>query len=225
MTRIVQPEWLDELPAADPRAVASRRDLQRVNVWMGHARRLARVVSRFARSPERITELGAGDGTFLLSVARRLAPRWPRVEAVMVDQQPLVSRQTQDAFAKLGWTARVVTADVFDWLERGDCSDITMANLFLHHFQEGQLQELLTLARRQTHLFAACEPRRGGLPLLFSRLLWLIGCNAVTRHDAVVSVRAGFNGRDLSALWPAKGGWHLEERAAGAFSHLFVAQR
>jgi hypothetical protein len=52
----------------------------------------------------------------------------------------------------------------------------------------------------------------------------LIGCNAVTRHDAAASVRAGFAGRELSALWPARPGWRLREGRAGLFSHLFVAR-
>jgi hypothetical protein len=56
-------------------------------------------------------------------------------------------------------------------------------------------------------------------------LLWAIGCNAVTRHDATVSVRAGFSGNELSALWPADSGWQLTERRAGFFSHVFVARR
>jgi len=60
---------------------------------------------------------------------------------------------------------------------------------------------------------------------LFSRLLRLIGCNRVTRHDAPISVRAGFTGQELSQLWPAGQGWLLEERPAGWFSHLFIAQR
>jgi len=52
----------------------------------------------------------------------------------------------------------------------------------------------------------------------------LMGCNAVTRHDARVSVRAGFRDDELSRLWPS-GGWTLEERGAPPFSHLFVARR
>jgi hypothetical protein len=56
-------------------------------------------------------------------------------------------------------------------------------------------------------------------------LLWAIGCNSVTRHDALVSVRAGFSGDELSALWPDKKNWQLTERRAGPFSHLFIAQR
>ena len=130
-----------------------------------------------------------------------------------------------NSITRLGWTARNVPADVFDWLERREASDITVANLFLHHFQEAQLMTLLRLAAGRTELFAACEPRRSGLPLLFSRLLWLMRCHPVTRHDAVASVRAGFNGRELSALWPSDVRWRLEERTAGLFSHRFVARR
>jgi hypothetical protein len=55
-------------------------------------------------------------------------------------------------------------------------------------------------------------------------MLGAIGCNDVTRHDAVASVRAGFRDGQLSALWPA-GPWKLTERGAGLFSHLFVARR
>jgi hypothetical protein len=63
------------------------------------------------------------------------------------------------------------------------------------------------------------------MPLFFSRLLRVIGCNDVTRHDATISVRAGFSGEELSALWPDKQNWQLTERRAGLFSHLFIAQK
>jgi hypothetical protein len=225
MRRRVEPEWLDELPAEDERAVGSRQDLRRVNAWMGHANRLSRVLRAWGGNPRRLVDLGAGDGTFLLAVARRLVARWPRLEIILVDRQNLVRRQTQEAFANLGWTVRSTPVDVFDWLQGKDAADIMLANLFLHHFPADRLKFLLSLAASKTELFAACEPRRGGLPLLFSRLIGLIGCNSVTRHDAVVSVRAGFQGRELSALWPQESRWRLEERAMGPFSHLFVARR
>ena len=43
--RVLEPEWLDELPPQDPRAVRSRADLRRVNWLMGNARLIARVLS------------------------------------------------------------------------------------------------------------------------------------------------------------------------------------
>jgi hypothetical protein len=87
------------------------------------------------------------------------------------------------------------------------------------------LSRLLALAAARTDVFAACEPRRAQLPLAFSRMVGFIGCNSVTRHDAVVSVRAGFAGNELSALWPTRPEWRLRERGAGFFTHTFLAVR
>ena len=100
-----------------------------------------------------------------------------------------------------------------------------MATLFLHHFSEAELRRLLEQAARRADVFLACEPRRDVVSLGAARLLGLLGCNDVTRHDARLSVRAGFAGKELSALWPAGGGWRLTERRAGGFSHCFVAER
>ena len=44
MNRIVLPELLDELPPEAADARRSRRDLQRLNVWMGHAGIMARAL-------------------------------------------------------------------------------------------------------------------------------------------------------------------------------------
>jgi hypothetical protein len=176
------------------------------------------------RTGAEITEIGAGDGHFLLRVAQKLSPLWPGVSARLLDRQKTVAPATISAFAALDWGAEAVVADVFDWLANHDPGGLVLANLFLHHFEDAELAEMLRLISRRTRSFVALEPRRARRPLFCSRMLWVIGCNDVTRHDAVVSVRAGFSGRELSALWPSGPGWRLTERRAGLFSHLFVAR-
>ncbi len=225
--RLVEPEWLDQLPAGDPRAMRSRRDLVRVNALMANAGIVAGELKRaLAQSPGHIAEIGAGDGAFAARLARSL-PR-PAVGATfaLLDQQAIVAPSTRDALASRGWKAHCVEADVFDWLRDPETPvfDAIVANLFLHHFAPERLGELLALAARKTRCFVACEPRRSGFALAGSRLLGFAGCNEVTRHDAVVSVRAGFRGRELSALWP-RAGWTSRESARGLFSHSFVACR
>jgi hypothetical protein len=227
MNRIVQPELLDTLPPDDPRAACSRRDLRRVNAWMRNHWIMARALTNNwnGSAPKQITELGAGDGNFLLSVAQKISPRWPDVNATLLDRQKNVSAETRAAFTSLGWRAETVVADVFDWPQTSDAVEAVIANLFLHHFDDARLAELLRQISQRTNLFVAVEPRRSSWPLFCSRLLWAIGCNAVTRHDAVVSVRAGFSGSELSALWPDKNNWRLTEQRVGAFSHLFIARK
>ncbi len=227
MKRVIEREWLDDLPVENSGAAGSRRDLQRLNRIMDHEGILRSLLESGLRErvPRRIVELGAGDGTLLLKMAGHFSRRWPRVEATLVDGKNSVTDETQAAFVALGWRVEVVTADVFDWLKKDEPADAMICNLFLHHFSEKEQEEMLRLASARTRLFAACEPRRAAMPLLFSRLVWFIGCNAVTRHDAVASVRAGFAGRDLSALWPRQSQWRLREHRAGWFSHAFSAER
>ena len=226
MNRLVHPEILDSLPPADPRAVHSRRDLHRINWWMRNHMLLARALREHApEAPRAVTELGAGDGRFLLRLAGEMATAWPEVRATLLDREPVVARETLTALQQLGWRPEVVQADVFDWAPATPPEPVVIANLFLHHFEDEALARLLLTISQQTDLFIALEPRRVSQPWICGQLLRLIGCNDVTLHDGVVSVRAGFAGRELSALWPDATNWQLAERRVGLFSHLFVAQR
>lgn len=230
--RRVGRELLDALPSGDPRAIASRRDLRRVNAWMGQAGIMVRLLRGYgAGAPRTILELGSGDGTFMLGVARRLAPVWPGVTVRLLDRQDLVTAETREAFRAIGWHAVPLVADATDGPDdaTGEPADIVAANLFLHHFEPAALGRLLARAAATASFVAACEPRRSALAFAGSRMMFAIGCNDVSRHDAVVSVKAGFRDRDLSGLWPSpeRSGsvWRIEEKAAGLFTHTFVARR
>ena len=225
MNRVVEPELLDELPPDDPRAVRSRRDLRHLNWLMRHADMLHAAVSQLPNAPKHIAELGAGEGLLLLSLARRIHKRWPAVRVTLVDRQKTVSDETLARFYEYGWHAEVVTADVFDWLNSANRVDLTFANLFLHHFSDEKLMQMFWLIAARTDVFIACETRRTLPSKIITQLLWVIGCNSVTRNDAVISINAGFTDRELSALWPANHVWQLEERGAVLFTHLFTARR
>ena len=222
MARRLEAEWLDVLPASDPRAARSRRDLVRVNALMGNAGIVANALRDAA--PRRIADLGAGDGRFALRVLRALGGGG---EIVLVDRGAAVNDATLDAIRALGWEPQVARADVFDWLEHDvePVPDAIVANLFLHHFERAPLARMLSGIARRTSTFVACEPRRSAMALAGARLLGCVGCNDVTRHDAVVSVHAGFLDDELTALWPRDARWRIEERARGLFSHAFVARR
>ena len=229
MERRVQPELLDQLPADDPRAIKSRRDLQLINFFMGNAGIMAKALrSALPQSGARqLLEIGAGDGRFMARVARRLSPNWRSTRVFLLDRQEIVKPETVKQFETAGWQVSGIKAEVLDWLSRPIAStcDAIVANLFLHHFHEDQLLRIFGEARRRARLFIAVEPRRSRVALMFSRLFWLTGFNQVTRHDMAVSIRAGFKAGELSRLWPASEGWALKEGRARLFSHLFIAQQ
>ena len=232
LARTVLPELLDELPPGDSRGQHSRRDLRRINRIMMSASILAATLRQHyigKAPPRRILELGAGDGSLMLALAGRLARHWPDATVMLLDRQPLIAPETMRGIERLGWRVKPVCADAFAWLEhpRPTRWDVTLANLFIHHFSAAHISGLLEGLSQHTGLIAACEPRRSTAALWASRCLGLIGANDVTRHDALVSVKAGFAGDELSQLWPlsSKQAWRLHEREAGPFSHVFVARR
>jgi Methyltransferase domain len=230
MERYVEPEWLDALPPEAPAAVGSRRDLRRLNAWMGSARRIARALQSVPTEthPVQVVEIGAGEGDLLLRIARRLGGPWRGTKATLIDVQDLLSAERGVEFCEAGWKVSVTKTDVLDWsgTQGASAKEVVLANLFLHHFHARELERLLSAIKRRSIFFVAMEPRRSLLGLLFSRLVGFIGCNAVTRHDAPASVCAGFAGKELSNSWGNNDQeWQLTERRAGPFGHLFVAQK
>ena len=219
--RVLTSEILDLLAPDDPRALRSRRDLVLINAMMCQPQIMADALSAFP-APKLLADLGGGDGRFLLKVAKRLCGRWPGVTVMIADRRPVVSVETRACFARLGWRCESLTGDVLETLPLIK-PDIVTANLFLHHLDDAALTRLLALVARQAKGFVACEPRRSAFALLGARMVFALGANDVTRHDAVASVRAGFRARELSSLWPRDANWRVAERGVLPFTHVFDA--
>jgi hypothetical protein len=234
--RRVEAEILDELSPGDELARRSRRDLQRIHRVMGSVSVLKKAVAHLAlaQTPQTIVELGAGDGTLLLRLARALTPRWPNVELALLDRHDIVAPATLAAYAELGWRVSVLREDALVWAHCASrpAIDLCITTLFLHHFDDLELRALLTGIKSRSRAFIADEPRRNRFAHLGSRLIGLLGTNAVTRNDAVASVAAGFTGRELTEIWPSDPRgiapeelWWMDEFNAPPFSHCFVAAR
>jgi len=243
IARTVLPELLDDLASHDPSAQRSRRDLQRLHRIMGTQNILLDGLRKMpirhqgtaSKPPLQVLEIGAGDGSLMLGVAQALQSQWPAVSLTLLDQLNLLESTTAKRYANARWSAHAAVGDVMDWAkpdpvvaptpEKGRW-DLIVANLFLHHFEEPQLKRLLAAVAARTDCFFVCEPRRGWLALAGSHLVGLVGANAVTRKDAVLSVHAGFRQNELGALWPgAVSEWTLREYSAGLFSHCFQTIR
>jgi hypothetical protein len=229
LARRVEPELLDGLTADDPRARRSREDLQRLHRVMATLPIVERALDRGTSGfgPRTLLELGAGDGSLMLRLAQKRAVSWPNVRVTLLDRIKLVAPPTLEGIRETGWTPTIMAMDVFDWLAQRDDSrwDVILANLFVHHFAAGELQRLLAGIAARTCVFLCCEPRRSALALAGSHMVGLLGAGAVTRQDAVSSVRAGFRSQELSGLWPNPQDWVVSEFSAGLFSHCFLAVR
>ena len=190
----------------DPGAIDSRRDLRLLNALMGHAGLFTQLARKDFphQPPSRIVEIGAGDGKFLLRVAQRLPKTWRNMDVTFVDLQDLLLADTKIEFAALNWRVRSVEADIFEWLNdtpRENRRHDRQSRFAPFHATRNCPLLFSAVAKKPAPSLRLNRGAAGGR--CFARAcLSLIGCDAVTCHDAPVSVRAGFTGRELSALWP-----------------------
>ena len=222
MRRHLVPEMLDDLPPDDLRARASRADLRRINGLMFNTHTAAALIRAHVTGPVReMVDLGCGDGVGALRLARRLGPVKDAPHLVLLDMQPVVSPETQAALVALGWRVDIVASDAERWIAaQAEPADLVVANLFLLHFEGAALESLLDATAAHARHLVATEPLRTRLSYAASRMVGVIGANAVTRHDAPASVRAGFRDDELSRLWP---GQVKFEGRKGPFGHGFAA--
>lgn len=196
--RTVKPEILDHLPADDPEAIRSRRDLRRINFLMGNERRVCRAIRKHPQAAAKgIVEFGAGDGV----LAGKIARIFPNSQVTACDLAPRPERLDE----RIVW----VQGDI---LAAGSppSGGVLVANLFLHHFESPALQALGKLCRN-FEVLVFNEPDRAALPHWLGAALWPM-VNRVTRHDMHVSIRAGFAAgeiRDFMGL--DRQIWHLQE--------------
>lgn len=184
--RSVIPEILDHLPADDPEAMRSRRDLRRINFLMGNERWVCRTVEKFHTVARKgIVEIGAGDGL----LCGKLARIFPKAEVAAYDLAPRPD----------GLVERVVwhRGDLFQ-TSAPTTGGVLVANLFLHHFEEEPLARLGRWAEG-FEVMVISEPDRARLPHVLGGLLhpWI---NRVTKHDMHVSITAGFSTGEITAF-------------------------
>ena len=190
MKRVVEPESLDGLSGEDPAAIRSRRDLRMINWFMGNEGWIQRQIEE----GESMVELGAGTGelTGKLSDTGKVTG---------------LDFQGKPRNLEVDWKQ----GDLFETMP--DCpGDTVVANLILHHFDDEQLKRLggLIGARKK---FVAVEPYRSCRSLFQGSLLWP-AINAVTKHDMMVSIRAGFRRGELSALLQLGERWQWREEVS-----------
>jgi len=205
MRRTLQPEILDSLPPGHPDALHNRRDLRRLNGLMGNFRWFRAKLPGLLRPGERALELGAGDGSLGLRLAAAGVP------ADGLDLWPRPSGWPRDA----AWHR----ADLRDFAGY-PAYPAVFGNLIFHQFSASELAALGAVLGRTARLIVACEPaRRRRFQWLVGGLAPLIQAGHVTRHDAHVSIAAGFLGDELPralGLDPKRWSWRCLNTSRGA---------
>jgi len=186
--RVLKPEILDTLPYDQARA--SLGDLTRINkTWGGHST-VRKLLKNAVTDPEfSLLDVGAASG----DMGSRIRELYPQATVTSLDRI---------AFHLAASPPPRVAADAFALPFRAKSFDFVFCSMFLHHFTDGQIVELLrgfAAAARKAVLVIDLD--RNPIPYYFVPLTrWLFGWDAVTVNDAPISVEAAFRPRELESL-------------------------
>jgi SAM-dependent methyltransferase len=188
-SRILRPELLD---VAEPGAArAGLRDLVRINRFLGGHSILARLAARLVRPAETFSVLDVGAASGDMGAA--LASRFPGARVTSLDRRALHLGNAPGA--------RIV-ADAFHLPFPPASFDLVMCSLFLHHFDNTRVVELLRRfnATARRGLIVLDLERSSFASRFVPATRWLFGWSDITVHDAPASVRAGFKPLELTQL-------------------------
>ncbi len=186
--RIIRPEILDDLPLEQKRN--SLNDLTRLNRQSGY-RPLRRLLARAVPASAAFTLLDVGAATGHMT--SYIASLYPAAAVTSLDYrlEHLSSKPE-----------RRVAADAFLLPFRAHSFDFVFSSLFLHHFTDAVVVQLLSeMGRVARRGVLAVDLYRHPISYYFvPATRWLFGWDSITVHDAPISVEAAFRPAELKTL-------------------------
>ena len=217
-TRAREPEALD-LGVAPDEALRSLADLRFVNRWLGNRGRFMGAVLPYLRSSEhpRLLDVGSGSGDVPVVLRRALQGR---LAAAAVDIKLLHLQAASPDLLR-------VVADARRLPFAPGTFDVVTASLFLHHFDQAALPDLLralyALARRA---LVVNDLRRARVPYVFGKAVFpLLFKSRVSVEDGLISIRSSFREPDLRDAFAAAGVPSVRIERSWPYRLLAVAEK
>jgi ubiquinone/menaquinone biosynthesis C-methylase UbiE len=201
--RVIRPELLDDVPLERKRG--SLADLDRLNGQSG-VRPFRETLARVVGPDEAFSALDVGAASGFMG--RYLQDLYPRARVASLDYR-------LDHLAPA--PPPRVAADAFRLPFRDASFDVVYSSLFLHHFEDARVTELLRDMRRVARrAVVAIDLHRHAIPYYFvPATKWAYHWDPITVHDAPVSVEAAFRPEELRRVAVAAGLQRVETRSWG----------
>ena len=189
-------------------------ELQQVNRWLGDARALKTTLLQTIRNSQlrtfSVVDVGAGSGELLRTIARWANENERDAHLTGVELNERSARAISEG--SVTFSVNAVRANVFALPFSDNQFDYAICSLFLHHFKDDQvveiLRELNRVARREV---VAIDLHRHPIAYYFYTTVGkLLFHNRLIREDGALSILRGFKLPELKALAERTGLKHVE---------------
>ncbi|MDQ2712316.1 MAG: methyltransferase domain-containing protein [Acidobacteriota bacterium] len=187
--RTVKPELLDHVPADEARP--NLADLVRINQRLGGHSVLRKTLAGVVNPADTFSllDVGAASG----DTARTIQALYPGASITCLDyNQTNLEKAPKPK----------LMADAFRLPFAPESFDYVICSLFLHHFQNEEIVDLLgSFHRTARRALLVIDLERNVLPYVFLAITKpIFGWNRITVHDGLISVKASFHSAELRTL-------------------------
>lgn len=220
-------EWMDDLEMEGPVLRSTLKSLARINSLLGGDAVSLRGVKKIGKQASNwkdlhIVDLGCGEGSqlrLLADYSRKNQLSW-RFTGIDANKTCVTfARERSAAYPEIEYLEQ----DVFTW--QVPACDIVIATLFMHHFDNRQIVQLLEKYDSAANLgWVINDLHRSRLAYTLFWCFSLFVGNRMIRHDGLLSIKKGFKKKELFNLGDSLAAmttvtWHW------AFRYLWIQKR
>jgi 2-polyprenyl-3-methyl-5-hydroxy-6-metoxy-1,4-benzoquinol methylase len=203
--RTLQTEIMDDFSVQGAPLRSALDTLAKVNRYLGGNRLTLSGLKSLLKQihqdgPIRILDIGCGDGDMLRVIARQMRKKQIKVQLVGIDANEFTIQYAQEKskdYPEISYKTKNVFTDNF--LEEG--YDIVLATLFLHHFKEEDIVQLLTSVLEKTKIgILVNDLHRNIVAYYLFKMICPLIPSKMAQEDGLTSVLRGFKKEDLVAM-------------------------
>ncbi len=204
--RSTQPEIMDDFELKGPEMETLLTDLKRVNSLLGGTNITIDGIKILLKNvnkskPIVITDIGCGDGELLRNCAKYLRKKGFTFSLIGVDANPFILKEAEKRslnFPEISFKTINIFSEEIKTLE----TDISLCTLFLHHFSNEKIVDILKRLIQQSNVGVVVNDlQRSKIAFnLFKVFSAIFIKTKIAKHDGLVSVARGFKEKELRIL-------------------------
>jgi len=219
MKRSYEQEKMDDFSIQDKRIDLALIELRIINKYLGGISTTKSALNFFINSKNeelKILDIGSGSSDNLLA-AKNL---YPHLQIISIDKNLGILSNSANTLLK-------INSDALYLPIKNESCDIVHVSLFLHHFNEKQIEKLLKEFLRISKIgIIINDLQRSFIALVGIKILTLLFSKSeMVKNDAPISVKRGFNRFELTDVFRNSGISNYRIKRKWAFRWMIVIKK